>query len=46
MKKSIAFFLLAAGLLAAYAAAQNPGDYKTFQLVYSSDTRGYVQPCG
>jgi hypothetical protein len=27
-------------------AASGQGGYKSFQLIYHSDTRGYYRPCG
>lgn len=41
---------LTAGVIAAVAmfgeTAESQGTYKSFQLVYHSDTRGYYRPCG
>jgi hypothetical protein len=48
MKKApLAVTALAASLLTALAVQSSaPEGYKSFQLVYHSDTRGYYRPCG
>jgi hypothetical protein len=46
-KAPLALTVLAASVLTALAAQSSaPEGYKTFQLVYHSDTRGYYRPCG
>jgi hypothetical protein len=46
MKTTAVFLLVLFAILVACTATQRPYTYQTFQLVYHSDTRGYVQPCG
>jgi hypothetical protein len=36
----------AAAMVLFQAAVSGQGGYKSFQLVYHSDTRGYYRPCG
>jgi hypothetical protein len=45
MKKIILFLFLMAGL-AGCQAAKKQYNYQPFYLLYHSDTRGYVLPCG
>lgn len=46
-KTTVATAMLAISLFGAIAVRSGDGGaYKTFQLVYHSDTRGYYRPCG
>jgi hypothetical protein len=42
----IAFALVLAALFAGCIPPKTGSGYRSFQLVYNSDTRGYYQPCG
>jgi hypothetical protein len=46
MKTTAVFLFGLVAILVAATAAQEPYAYQSFQLVYHSDTRGYVRPCG
>ena len=45
MKKTTLFVFLLA-VLAGSLAAKKQYNYQPFYLIYHSDTRGYVLPCG
>lgn len=48
MKKTSILIAALAALLGLAAAERNSAgqDYRSLQLVYHSDTRGYIRPCG
>ena len=44
--KKITLPIVLVTVLAGCLAAKNQSTYQTFYLLYHSDTRGYVLPCG